>query len=160
VMRLKLVPINLKIRGELEWLHTFIRKYHSSPAWILPSRKDLLNPSYHYFRAVAVSPVKLRNQVIGMSGYEVRTQFLVETQRTILHPDYRGQGWGAILSHEVEKLVRKKKFRKIRSTIYCDNLAMISIKLAQGFRIEGYHPDHDGPGLDEYSLGKILRQRR
>jgi hypothetical protein len=33
---------------------------------------------------------------------------------------------------------------------------MIQIKLAQGYTIEGFHPAHDGPGLHEYSLGKVL----
>jgi hypothetical protein len=33
---------------------------------------------------------------------------------------------------------------------------MISIKLKQGYTIEGHHPDHEAPGFDEYSLGKKL----
>ncbi len=57
----------------------------------------------------------------------------------------------------MEREVRRAGFKKIRSTIYANNLPMIGIKLAQGFQIEGFHPDHDAPGLHEYSLGKVLR---
>jgi hypothetical protein len=34
---------------------------------------------------------------------------------------------------------------------------MIYIKLKQGYLFEGFHPDHEKPGLHEYSLGKVLR---
>jgi RimJ/RimL family protein N-acetyltransferase len=151
---MKLVPLNLKKPGELAWLHRFIMKYHSSPRRVLPSRRDLLNPSYRFFRAVAGKGGKT---VLGITSYEIRTPFLVETQKTIVAPEHRGRGWGPQISEAIEQEVRRKGFRKIRSTIYTDNLTMIAIKLAQGFRIEGFHPDHDAPGLDEYSLGKILR---
>jgi len=40
--------------------------------------------------------------------------------------------------------------------IYIDNLPMIFIKLKQGYRFEGFHPDHEKPGLHEYSFGKVL----
>jgi ribosomal protein S18 acetylase RimI-like enzyme len=155
-MNLKLVRIDLKRRSELDWLHRFIREHHSSPKQVLPAREDLKNPSYRFFKAIALEPRKHQGEVIGISSYEIRTRFLVETQKTIVDSAFRGLGWGRILSDAIEKQVRKDGYKKIRTTIYVDNLPMIAIKLSQGFRIEGFHPDHDAPGLDEYSLGKIL----
>ena len=41
-------------------------------------------------------------------------------------------------------------------TVYIENLPMILIKLRQGYRFEGFHPDHERPGWHEYSFGKLL----
>ncbi len=155
--KLRLEIIDPKDRKELRWLHAFIHRYHSSPKWVLPSLRDLDNPAHRYFKAVAVRPKKLEGKIIGISSYEIRTQFLIETQKTIIDPRFRGQGWGQVLSLEVEMEARRQGYKKIRSAIYADNLAMLNIKLAQGFIIEGFHPDHDAPGLHEYSLGKVLK---
>lgn len=154
--RLTLEPIDPKNRKDLKWLHGFIHLYHSSPKWVLPTLEELKLPYKKYFRAVGLSPSEHKGQIIGMTSYEVKTKYLVETQKTIVSPEFRGQGWGPVISHEIEQFIRTQGYLKIRSTIYAENTAMISIKLAQGYTIEGYHPDHDGPGLHEYSLGKIL----
>lgn len=155
-MKVRLIPIRTENHDEREWLHGIIRRHHTAPRAILPLREDLRNPHYRFFRAVALAPASHKGQIIGISGYEIRTRFLVETQKTIVLPEFRGQGWGVALSKAIEAEVHKRGFRKIRTTIYIDNLAMIRIKLAQGYRIEGYHEDHDAPGLHEYSLGKKL----
>lgn len=160
VRSVRLIPIRTERRAEREWLYDLIQRHHAAPRSILPSREDLRNPHYRFFRAVALAPASQRGQAIGISGYEIRTRFLVETHKTIVLPEFRGQGWGVALSCAIEEEVRKRGFRKIRTTVYVDNLTMIRIKLAQGYRIEGYHEDHDAPGLHEYSLGKILPPRR
>ncbi len=149
--KIKLVPINKSKAAEVRWLHDFIMKHHSSPEWVLPSAQDLKNPTYRDFKAF------LGKDLVGVTGYEIRTPYLVETHRTIIHPDFRGKGLGAALSWAIEREVRRAGYKKIRTTIYAKNLAMIAIKLAQGFQVEGFHPDHDAPGLHEYSLGKLLR---
>ena len=149
--------MDLKDPKQLKWLHQFIIKFHSSPKWVLPSMGELDNPIFKYYQAVILKPDALSGKVLGISSYEIRTHFLVETQKTIIDPQYRGQGWGSVLSLEMENVVRRAGFKKIRTAIYSDNLPMIHIKLAQGFQIEGYHPDHDAPGLHEYSLGKVLK---
>jgi RimJ/RimL family protein N-acetyltransferase len=149
--KIRLIQVNIRKPAEVRWLHRFIRDHHSSPGWVLPSLADLKNPTYRDFKAY------LGEEFIGVSGYEIRTPYLVETHRTIIAPDFRGKGIGGALSWAMEREVRRAGFKKIRSTIYAQNLPMIAIKLAQGFQIEGFHPEHDAPGLHEYSLGKLLR---
>jgi GNAT superfamily N-acetyltransferase len=93
---------------------------------------------------------------VGVSGFIPKTPFLAETAKTVLHPDFRGKGLGATLSQAIEDEVRKRGFKKVITTIYVTNLPMIFIKLKQGYYFEGFHRDHDRPGLHEYSMGKIF----
>lgn len=158
--KLRLAPIDIKSRSELSWLHRFIHKYHSSPKWFLPTLAELKNENVKYFRAYVVEPKALKGEFVGITSYEIRTRFLAETQKTIIAPEFRGKGWGSAVSWGMEDHIRKKGFRKIRSAVYSNNLPMIQIKLAQGFCIEGFHPDHDAPGLHEYSLGKVLPSKK
>ena len=98
----------------------------------------------------------LGEKKVGVSGYVARTPFLAETAKTVLHPAVRGQGLGAKLSQAIEDEVRARGFKKIMTTIYVTNLPMVFIKLKQGYFFEGFHRDHDRPGLHEYSLGKVF----
>lgn len=158
--KIKLVPIEVEKEKELKWLHQFILQNYDVPHFILPTLEDLKTKSRRFFRAVVVSPAARRAEIVGISGYEVRTPYLVETQKTIISKEHRGGGWGTAVSMAIEKQVEKSGFHKVRSCIYHDNFAMIQIKLAQGYIVEGFHRDHDGPGLHEYSLGKILRKKK
>jgi GNAT superfamily N-acetyltransferase len=93
---------------------------------------------------------------VGATGYVVRTEALAETVKTVVDPVHRGRGLGAAISQAIEDEVRRAGFRKVMTTIYIDNYAMILIKLKQGYRFEGFHPDHERPGWHEYSFGKVL----
>ena len=93
---------------------------------------------------------------VGVSGFVPKTPYLAETAKTVLHPDARGKGLGVTLSQAIENEVRRRGFKKVITTIYVTNLPMIFIKLKQGYFFEGFHRDHDRPGLHEYSLGKIF----
>ncbi len=152
-----LKPINIDHPRELKWLHQFILKYHSTPKVILPTMRDLKVSTHRYFRALAKFPGNPKLVVVGISSYEIRTRFLAETQKTVVDPRFRGQGWGRAVSEAIEKEVKRNGFKKVRSTIYSNNLKMIQIKLDQGYVIEGFHPDHEAPGVHEYSFGKILK---
>lgn len=155
--KLKLEPMDLSKASTVRWLYEFIQRYHSAPKFILPSLEDLKSPTHRFFKAFVVLPKNDRSKTLGITSYEVRTPYLAETQKTIVAPEFRGQGWGKDLSSAIEDEVRNAGFHKIRSCIYFDNFSMLQIKLAQGYIIEGFHPHHDGPGLHEYSLGKILK---
>ncbi len=155
-MKVKLIPIQRDDTKQIDWLYDFISSHHSLPKFMQPSKTNLRNPDFHYFKAIAVEPKKFESKLIGITCYEKRTLYLAETQKTIIEPEFRGQGWGKVLSNAIEEEVKKAGFHKIRSCIYTDNIAMIQIKLMQGYTIEGFHPDHDGPGYHEYSLGKVL----
>ena len=158
--RVKLKAIDLSDPNELDWLHSFIHSHHSSPEFILPGQSDLQNPALRFFKAIGVHPKPIHNKAVGITSYEVRTPYLAETQKLIIDPKFRGMGLGKILSAAIEAEVKKAGFHKIRSCIYSSNLVMLQIKLKQGYTIEGYHPDHDGPRLHEYSLGKMLKKDR
>ncbi len=93
---------------------------------------------------------------VGITAYVARTPTLAETVKTVIDPAHRGKGLGAKLSLAIEEEVRLAGFKKIMTTVYIDNHAMILIKLKQGYRFEGFHPDHEKPGWHEYSFGKVL----
>ena len=149
-------PIPIEKAAELRWLHHFITSYHSTPKVIMPTLKELKAPSHKYFRALTKFPGNSKLVVVGITSYEIRTRFLVETQKTVIDPRFRGQGWGRAVSEAIEKEVKRSGYKKIRTTIYVTNLKMIQIKLDQGYTIEGFHPDHEAPGIHEYSMGKVL----
>jgi len=153
-IEITLKPIRLAEPADLEWLYQFIRRHHGAPQSVLPTRSELKNPSFRYFRAFHGT------EVVGTSCYEIRTSHLVETHKTIVRPELRGKGYGKAISEAIELEAFRKGFRKIRTTIYSYNLKIIQIKLGQGYRIEGFHPDHEAPGLHEYSLGKLLPDAR
>lgn len=100
--------------------------------------------------------LKSTGERVGVTGYMVKTPSLVETVKTVVDPQFRGRGMGEALSAAIEAEVKRRGFKKVMSTIYIDNLPMIFIKLKQGYRFEGFHPDHEQPGLHEYSFGKVL----
>lgn len=157
-MKISLDLIKVIHKEELDWLHSFISEYHSIPQFMLPTREELKRATFRFFKAMGTEAKGARPKLIGITGYEIRTPYLAETQKTIIAPEFRGAGWGRALSHAIEEEVAQAGFYKIRSCIYVNNIAMITIKLAQGYYIEGFHPDHDGPGLHEYSLGKVLKR--
>lgn len=96
-------------------------------------------------------------QRVGLTGFMYVTKSLVETVKTLVVKEKRGQGLGAKISQAIEDYCISLGVHKIRTTIYAHNTAMINIKLKQGYTIEGYHPDHEAPGFHEYSLGKVLK---
>lgn len=114
-------------------------------------KKDLLKQDRVFFLAYR------DKDFIGCTGYWVRTPELAETIKTVVDPVYRGEGLGKLLSQAIEDECKKAGIKKVITAIYAANHPMISIKLKQGYTIEGYHPDHDAPGWHEYSLGKILK---
>jgi len=114
------------------------------------TERAVMSGSTRYFWAY------LGKDCVGVSGYIPRTQTLAETVKTVVWPEHRGKGLGKALSQAIEDQVRKDGFKKAMTTIYIDNFKMIMIKLKQGYRFEGFHPDHERPGWHEYSFGKIL----
>ncbi len=97
------------------------------------------------------------NQMIGISGLKKITPALIETVKTVVLSEYRGKGYGQKISELIEVEAVKLGAKKVMTTIYAWNHAMIGIKLKQGYKIEGFHPDHEAPGFDEYSLGKVIK---
>jgi RimJ/RimL family protein N-acetyltransferase len=94
--------------------------------------------------------------IVGTTGYKQVTPTLFETVKTVVSQKYQGLGYGKIASQAIEDHVRNLGAKKVMTTIYKWNTKMIQIKLDQGYTIEGFHPDHEAPGFDEYSLGKVF----
>lgn len=149
---IQLKPVNVHDESELDQLDNFIRRYHTTPDFALPPRKKLKDPEVLHFWAL-----NAEGEHVGITGYAVITPYLARSERTILDPKFRGQGMGTWVSLGIEEEIKKMGFYKIITNIYETNIAMIAIKLKQGYTIEGYHRDHDGPGYHEYSLGKVIR---
>lgn len=97
---------------------------------------------------------------VGVTGFYEKTPFLAETAKTVVAPEARGKGYGAALSQAIEDEVRRRGYKKVVTTIYVTNLPMIFIKLKQGYYFEGFHRDHDRPGLHEYTMGKIFADEK
>ncbi|MBL7664484.1 MAG: GNAT family N-acetyltransferase [Bacteriovoracaceae bacterium] len=147
--KVKLVPVEKNLEN-CQKIADFHREHYDRVPY-MPTAQDIKNGSSNYFWAYS------GDDLIGMTGYYLKTKTLAETVKTIIFKDYRGKGFGKLVSEAIEAEVKSRGVKKIMSTIYSFNIPMISIKLKQGYMIEGYHPDHEAPGFDEYSLGKILK---
>lgn len=148
-MKVELVPYNVAEREEALELFEIIRKYYTKSPWP-PSVEKIMQGGVKYFRALH------EGKQFGITGYVQKTPTLAETVKTTVFDEHQGKGLGKHLSLEIEEECKRSGIRKVMTTIYHFNHAMISIKIKQGYTIEGYHPDHEAPGFHEYSLGKIL----
>ena len=149
-MKIELVPYNLQEMEEAEELFKVIQEYYTKSPWP-PSIEKIMKGSVVYFRAI------LEGKQIGITGYTMKTPTLAETVKTTVLKEFQGKGYGKHLSLAIEEECKRIGIKKVLTTIYYFNHAMIGIKLKQGYTIEGYHPDHEAPGFHEYSLGKILK---
>jgi GNAT superfamily N-acetyltransferase len=148
--KIKLVPYDLKDFAEAEEIVSIVKKYYQKVAWPLTPEK-VHKGGVIYFKAM------VDEEQIGITGYCLKTPALAETVKTIVFDEYRGKGYGALLSQAIEDECKRIGIKKVMTTIYHFNHTMVHIKLKQGYTIEGYHPDHEAPGFHEYSLGKILK---
>lgn len=121
--------------------------HHSTPKELL--KKEL--PEANYFFVY-----NQKDELIGMTSYIKKSKRLVMTERTILYPKYRGQGYGTAISACLEDELKKKGFKKIICEILTFNISMLIIKIRQGFLIEGLMRDHDNRGIHQYFLGKEI----
>lgn len=149
-MKIVLVPYDVSKHSEAEELFFIIQQYYEKSPYP-PSLEKIMNGAVKYFRAM------VDDKQIGITGHSQKTPTLTETVKTTIFDEYRGKGFGTQLSLAIEEECKRIGIKKILTTIYYFNHAMISIKLKQGYTIEGYHPDHEAPGFHEYSLGKILK---
>lgn len=148
---LTLVPLDLNNDGELQdFLNILLESYSKVP--FPPTLEGLKDPNKELFWAMR------DGERIGTTGFSKKTPQLVESIKTVVDKKFQGQGLGKILSQKIEDHCKEIGIKKVVSTIYADNHKMIAIKMAQGYTIEGFHPDHEAPGWDEYSLGKILKE--
>ena len=141
--------LDLKQAIEVNWLMDFINQNYPVKAHPI-TFDDFYCSKKMYFQ------IYFNENIIGISGIDQKTPTLAETIRTIVNKEARGQGHGKNISHLIEQKCVQLGIKKVMSTIYSHNVEMISIKLKQGYTIEGYHPHHEAPGFHEYSMGKIL----
>lgn len=146
---IKLIPYKTSNADEAQEIVEIVLKYYPNTAFP-PTLEKMLKTNVNYFRAF------LNEKQIGITGHDLKTPALAETVKTIVFDEFRGQGYGPLLSQAIEDECKRIGIKKVMTTIYHFNHAMINIKLRQGYTIEGYHPDHEAPGFHEYSLGKKL----
>ncbi len=146
---LKLTPVDSNNETDISALVNLVRENYPDTAYPFTPEKAKA-PGKLFFK------VFLGEELVGMSGIDFKTPTLAETIKSIILKKHRGKGLGKILSQAIEDECRKRGVKKVMTSIYAHNHTMISIKLAQGYIIEGYHPDHEAPGFHEYSLGKKL----
>ena len=58
-------------------------------------------------------------------------------EKTVVHKDFRRQGYGQRLNKDIIAYCRKWKFSKICTEIFVDNIPNIFLKLKLGYTIEG-----------------------
>lgn len=148
-MKIKLVELNYSSLAECRRFVDFVNGQYQSPFPL--SIKDTQSSKYYFYWAVDAQGIK-----VGASGLVPKTRYLAESVKSVVGQRFRGQGLGEQLSLLIEKQAKKLGYKKLMTTIYVTNLPMIFIKLKQGYLFEGFHPDHERPGLHEYSLGKKL----
>lgn len=146
---IKLTPYDTTKLEDAQEIVNIVLKYYPHTAFP-PTVEKMLKTNIKYFKA------HVGDEQIGMTGYDLKTPALAETVKTIVFEEFRGRKLGALLSQAIEDECRRVGIKKVMTTIYHFNHAMIAIKLKQGYTIEGYHPDHEAPGFHEYSLGKKL----
>jgi len=147
---ISLLPFDLSKKEEAQLVVDIVLKYYTGSAYP-PTVEKVMKGDVLYFKAF------YENKLVGMSGFFFKTPTLAETVKTIVFDEFRGLKLGEAISWAIENECRAQGIKKVTSTIYSTNTAMIAIKLKQGYTIEGYHPDHEAPGFHEYSLGKVLR---
>ncbi|MFZ4714399.1 MAG: GNAT family N-acetyltransferase [Bacteriovoracaceae bacterium] len=148
--KVTLKEFDLSLRSEAELIVSIVLKYYPNSAYP-PTVEKIMKGDVRYYKAF------FEGEMVGMSGYFNKTPTLAETVKTIVLEQFRGKKLGEAISWAIEEECKKNGIKKVSSTIYTSNVAMIAIKLKQGYTIEGFHPEHEAPGFDEYSLGKILR---
>ena len=149
-MKIELTPYNVSDRSEAMEIYNILNQYFQKSPWP-PTVEKIMLGGTKYFKAT------IEGKLFGITGYVLKTPTLAETVKTTVFEEYQGKGLGQLLSNAIEDECKRAGIKKVMTTIYHFNHRMISIKLKQGYTIEGYHPDHEAPGFHEYSLGKILK---
>ncbi len=72
-----------------------------------------------------------------------------ELSLLIVNPEFRGEGIGKKLSEYAIGFIEKKGFLAMRVAVYCDNLKMLGMMIAFGFKpfAMEYHKRDDGEDL-------------
>ncbi len=82
--------------------------------------------------------------------------FTVEIMAIAVVPERRGQGLGAFMVREAEKLARAEGYRLLKAHVGCQNQAALRLFESAGFRrkrrLKNYYPS----GLDAFELVKGL----
>lgn len=127
----------------------FLKEHHTTDPKYFP-RPEKLFSKLNFFILLA------DNVVVGVSCYQALSEHLAITRFSCIDEKHRGKGYGRFMSEAMEQEIRDAGFGKIFCEIYADNTVNLAIKLSQGYKIEGSHPDHFDKGKHEYSLGKVL----
>ena len=149
--KVKLVPIDRNSVKECQDIVAIVREHYPKSRFP-PDVREIAEGKIHYFKAF------IKNEYVGITGFYYRYPTMVETVKTIVLKEFRGKGYGKLLSQAIEDHCIGLGVHKITTAIYSTNYPMLNIKMQQGYTIEGYHPHHEEPGIHEYSLGKVIKE--
>lgn len=129
-----------------DMLFNMYSKHHSTPGRLLCDELPLANYSLLF----------VGKQCVGMTSYRMLSPKLAMTERTIILPEFRNQGYGKQASQVIEDHLKSKGITKIACEIFTFNHAMLFIKIKQGYLIEGLMRNHDDRNIHQYYLGKEI----
>lgn len=139
--------IEMTVMEELKVFNHFYQHYHSTPK---EAKLDLPPYCDNHYKFV------VDGEIIGITAIKWLSPDLIQSGPTIIHPNYRGMGYGKKALQLIEHEVTQLGARKICCEVFTFNLPMIVSKLKQGHIIEGLMRDHDTKGLDQYFMSKML----
>lgn len=139
----------------MEWIFNFMCRNTEvgDDTITLPGNvSDLQKEGLQFYIATAVdNPYK-----VGIVSFQKITDWLVDLQRTMVDTSCRGRGYGREISTAIESVIKKLGYGKIMMTCYSTNKAIISLKMSEGYLIEGCMKDHYAKGKHDYVFGKLL----
>lgn len=151
---IELMKIEPSNRSSMEWIFNFMHENTVEDDTItLPGTvEDLDKPGlYFYIAAGFADPSK-----IGIVSFQHVTPWLADLQRTLVHVNHRGKGYGREISEAIEAEIKKLGYGKIMMACYSTNKAIIGLKMSEGYLIEGCLRDHYSKGKHDYIFGKML----
>lgn len=154
-MNLELLHVDPSDPSICTWLYEFMHKNTVEEDTItLPVlASDLDKQGLEFFIAMGTDdPPK-----IGIVSFQYITPWLVDLQRTMVDVAHRGKGYGREISRLIEQEIRDRGHGKIMMTCYSTNMAIINLKLSEGYLIEGCLRDHYDKGKHDFIFGKVLR---
>jgi RimJ/RimL family protein N-acetyltransferase len=94
---------------------------------------------------------------VGVTGYRPKNNWCVEQINTAIIPTFRGNGYGSMASSLLAEHLTTI-YGKVFCTINSKNKIMLSIKIKQGFTIEGRLKNHWANGRDILILSRMSKQ--
>ena len=151
---LQLIALDTTNPAIASWLYDFMHANTvEDDTIILPdSPEDIHKPNLHFYEARG----ELGSVRVGIVSFKVITKHLVDLQRTMVDVEQRRKGYGLMIGSAIEDELRRLGYGKIMMSCYSTNQGIITLKLKEGYVIEGLLRNHYELGKHDYIFGKEL----